>query len=201
MTPLDHQGITRAVVEAESACGVEVVVVGYGSADSYLDIVFRNALVVTLLALTVVLVAPVEIDHDLVFPIIAVACLAGLLLSRLPMVQRLTSSAGRRGRAIENAVSRSFFMRGVTKTRQRVGLLVVWFELEQAVRVVFDIGLEAKIPADIRAKVSASLQAAMLDGQQRAAAIAAIGPAFAPFLPRDIDDVNELDDAQTTGAA
>ena len=35
----------------------------------------------------------------------------------------------------------------------------------------------------------------MLDADSRAAAVTAIGAAFAPFLPREDDDENELDDA------
>lgn len=196
-----HAALSRAVSEAEQACGAEIVVVGYKNADGYLDIVLRNVLAVSLLALAVVLVAPIDIEHDFVFPIVSASALVSLWLSRIDAVLKLTSSSARRLRAIENAVARSFLTRGVHKTRERIGMLVAWFEFEGEVRVLFDSGLEARVPKDVRARVSASLHAAMLDEAQRARAVAAIGTTFGPFVPHDVNAANEIADAVLGGAA
>lgn len=195
-----HAALTRAVADAEQACGAEIVVVGYRNADGYLDVVLRNMLVLSLVALAAVLLVPVDIGHDLVFPIVAGAALLAFGLSRIDAVVKLTSSTARRLRAIDNAVARSFLTRGVHRTRDRIGMLVTWFELEGEVRVLFDSGLEARVPEDVRARVSASLHAAMLDDAQRAAAVTAIGTTFGPFVAHDASADNELADAVIGGA-
>ena len=193
--------ITAAVAAAEAHCGVEVVVVGYDRADGYLDVALRNALAASLAALAAVLLLPVEIEHDLVFPIVAASTLGVFFLSRLPGILRLTSGAARRSRAVDDAVARAFVGRGVYKTRERVGLLLVWFDLEQTVRVMLDTGLESRIPVDVRNRLVADLAAAALDDGRRAAAIAAVGPLVQAFIPRSHDDVDELDNAPGAGDA
>jgi uncharacterized membrane protein len=176
--------ITAAVAEAEAHCGVEVVVVGYDRADGYLDVALRNALAASL-----------------AFPIVAASTLGVFFLSRLPGILRLTSGAARRSRAVDDAVARAFVGRGVYKTRERVGLLLVWFDLEQTVRVMLDTGLESRIPVDVRNRLVADLAAAALDDGRRAAAIAAVGPLVQAFIPRSHDDVDELDNAPGAGDA
>lgn len=200
MTAPAPSPITLAVRDAEAACGAEVVVVGYRAADPYLDIAWRNAAVGSLLALAFVLVVPVDIEHDFVFPIVALLTVLTLLASLAAPIVRLTSSKARRDHAVEVATQSAFFARGVHKTKERIGMLVVWFEREREVRVVFDRGLEQRVPEDVRALVSSRLHQAMLDDGARAAAIAAIGPTFAPFVPRAHDDDNELDDDVEHGA-
>ena len=187
--------LNRAVVDAEAVCGAEVVVVGYRAADAYVDVAWRNAAIGTLIALAAVLVVPFEVEHSWVLPIVAVVTVLTLLASLASPIVRLTSSKARRDHAVDIATKAAFVTRGVYRTRARIGMLVVWFERERAVRVVFDSGLEKAIPSDVRAVVSARLHAAMLDADSRAAAVTAIGAAFAPFLPREDDDENELDDA------
>ena len=86
LSPEARSSITRAVEAAESVCGAEVVVVGYVRADGYLDTAFRNALVGALLALALVLMVPVEVHHDLVFPIVAVTAVGLFWLTRLTAV-------------------------------------------------------------------------------------------------------------------
>lgn len=194
LSPDERNHLAKAVADAEAVCGAEVVVVGYARADGYKDVALQNAVVASLLSLAAVLFLPVDIEHVLVFPIVAACTLLAFFASRLEPVLRLTSTAARRAQAVEACVARSFLARGVHKTRARVGLLVVWFELEDAVRVVFDSGLEARVPEDVRARVVADLDA-VKDPARRAAAIAAIGAAVAAFVPKGDDDENELDDA------
>ncbi|MDP2343472.1 MAG: hypothetical protein Q8O67_21110 [Deltaproteobacteria bacterium] len=203
MTPDARLRLTRAVEEAESHSGAEVVLVGYARADGYLDIAFRNALGATLAMIGVVLVAPVDVPHDAVFPIVALTALGAFFLSRLPAIARLTSTAARRSDAVDTAVAQAFFSRGVHKTRERIGVLVTWFELEQSTRVVFDTGLEAKVPADVRARIVQSLVEACSGGtnEARALAVAEMGARLAPYVPHDPDSVDELDNAPTVGGA
>lgn len=203
MTPEAHQRLTRAVEEAETHSGAEVVLVGFARADDYLDIAFRNALAATLTTVAAVLLSPFEVPHDAVFPIVAAVAVAVFFVSRHPAVSRLTSTSARRAVAVDAAVAQAFLRRGVHKTRERIGVLVAWFELEDTTRVVFDAGLEAKVPADVRAQIVQSLVKGCTGGsdETRALAIAGLGARLAPFVPHDPNSADELDNAPTTGGA
>ncbi len=203
MTPEARERLTRAVEEAEANSGIELVVVGYVRADGYLDVAFRNALGATLAVVALVLLSPAEVPHDAVFPMVALSAVAAFLISRLPAVARLTSTTARRALAIDAAVAQAFLRRGVHKTHDRIGVLVAWFELEGTTRVLFDAGLETRVPADVRARVVESLVAACTGapGEGRARAIADVGVRLAPFVPRDPHKKNQLDNAPTVGGA
>jgi putative membrane protein len=201
MTPDARLRLTRAVEHAESHSGAEVVLVGYARADGYLDIAFRNALAATLAMVGFVLLAPFEVPHDAVFPLTGLTALLAFFLSRIDAVARLTSTEARRTEAIDSAVAQAFFTRGVHKTRERIGMLVAWFELEGTARVVFDTGLEARVPADVRARIVQSIvdACAQSTDEARAVAVAALGDSLAPFVPPDATRQNELDNAPTVG--
>lgn len=202
MTPQARERLTRAVEEAEAHSGAEVVVVGFARADAYLDIAFRNALGAVLVVVAAVLLTPAEVPHDAVFPLVALTALLVFFASRIPAVAKATSTTARRAVAIDSAVAQAFLTRGVHKTRERIGLLVAWFELEGTARVVFDSGLEAKVPADVRAKIVRALVDACSGGsdEARATAIAALGARLGPFVPHEAGSVDELDNTPTAGA-
>jgi putative membrane protein len=200
LSPEAKARLTRAVEEAEGKAGIEVVVVGFQRAVDYLDAAFRNALSAALVTLALVLLLPVEVHHDLVFPLVAAAAVGAFFLTRVPAVLRLTTTRARRELAIETAVARAFLARGVHKTRERVGMLVTWFDVEQSVRVVFDSGLEKEIPKDVRDRLVVALTSACLDDAQRPVAITALGEQVAPYVPHDATRANELDNAPTAGA-
>jgi uncharacterized membrane protein len=178
--------LTRAVEEAERHTGCEVIVVGFACADGYLDVAFRNAFVVALVALGLVLMVPVDIHEVLVFPIVAGASLAAFWISHLPGVARVTSTRKRRGAAIRTAMAEAFLKQGVSRTRDRVGVLIAFFELERDAAVLFDTGLQARIPGDV---------------ETRAACITAIGARLGAWVPRGTDDVDELPNTPKTGGA
>jgi len=143
--------LTRAVEEAERHTGCEVVVVGFACADGYLDVAFRNAFIVSLVALALVLMLPIDFHEVLVFPIVAGASLTAFWASRLPGVARATSTRERRNAAVRIAMAEAFLENGVSRTRDRVGVLIAFFELERDAAVLFDTGLQARIPGDVRA--------------------------------------------------
>jgi uncharacterized membrane protein len=188
----DSTELTRAVEAAEAACGAEVVVVGYRRADGYGDVVFRAALLATIAALAATLFLPVEIEHDFAFPLIVGVTVVVLGLLRWSRMLALLTSKARQQRAVDLVVGHTFLRRGVHKTGKRIGLLVVWFDLERTVRVVFDSGLEHLVPAHVRTQLTSTLHQQLQQPAQRAAAIAAIGAALAPFVPHDSTSGDEL---------
>jgi uncharacterized membrane protein len=193
--------LTRAVEEAERHTGCEVIVVGFACADGYLDVAFRNAFVVALVALGLVLMVPVDIHEVLVFPIVAGASLAAFWISHLPGVARVTSTRKRRGAAIRTAMAEAFLKQGVSRTRDRVGVLIAFFELERDAAVLFDTGLQARIPGDVRASITETVRkgCAATDIETRAACITAIGARLGAWVPREANDVDELPNAPKTG--
>jgi uncharacterized membrane protein len=154
-----------------------------------------------LLSQAQVMLLPFEVHPEWVLPIVVLCTVLANFASKTRAVARLTSSTARRTLAVDNAVARSFFERGVHKTRDRIGMLVVWFDLEGVVRVVCDSGVDARVPEDVRARVFADLARDVVDEARRADAIAAIGRAFGPYVPRGADKVDELDNAPIVGAA
>jgi uncharacterized membrane protein len=197
----DSSELTRAVEAAEAACGAEVVVVGYRRADGYGDVVFRTALLGTIAALAATLFLPVEIEHDFAFPLIVGVTVFVLALLRWSRVLAVLTSKARQKQAVDLIVAHTFLQRGVHKTGKRIGMLVMWFEFEQTVRVVFDTGIEHVVPGHVRTQLTSTLHQQLVKPEQRAAAIAAIGTTLAPFLPHDNSSGNELGDAVSQAGA
>ena len=193
--------LTRAVEEAERHTGCEVVVVGFACADGYLDVAFRNAFIVSLVALALVLMLPIDFHEVLVFPIVAGASLTAFWASRLPGVARATSTRERRNAAVRIAMAEAFLENGVSRTRDRVGVLIAFFELERDAAVLFDTGLQARIPGDVRASITETVRkgCAATDIETRAACITAIGARLGAWVPREAHDIDELPNAPKTG--
>ena len=199
MTNQAQNLLTQAVETAESFTNAELVVVGYARADAYLDIAFRNALFATLLTLATTFLSPMEIPHDVALPMISLISLATFLASRLPAIIRLTSSKSRRSHAIDTTVAHAFLSKGVHRTHDHTGLLIAFFELERSTQVVFDTGLESRIPDEVKTKIVQSLLQASTVRNHHALpdAVAALGKLLAPFIPKTADDLNELPDQAT----
>ncbi len=203
MTSNEESGLrlTRAVEEAERHTGSEIVVVGFARADGYLDVAFRNASVVALAALGLVLMVPIDIHEVLVFPLVAGASLAAFWASRRAGIARATTTRERRNAAIRAAMAAAFLERGVTRTRDRVGVLIGFFELEREAAVLFDVGLQARIPDDVRASIAEHVRTrcATADLETREVTIAEVGKRLGAWVPRRTDDVDELPNAPTRG--
>jgi uncharacterized membrane protein len=80
-------------------------------------------------------------------------------------------------------------------------VLIAFFELERDAAVLFDTGLQARIPGDVRASIAETVctGCAATDIETRAACIAAIGARLGAWVPRGTDDVDELPNAPKTG--
>jgi uncharacterized membrane protein len=95
----------------------------------------------------------------------------------------------------------AFLERGVTRTRDRVGVLIGFFELEREAAVLFDVGLQARIPDDVRASIAEQVRTrcATADLETRAVTIAELGKRLGSWVPRRTDDVDELPNSPTRG--
>jgi putative membrane protein len=128
---------------------------------------------------------------------LAAAALTGLLSSSIPWLSRLLSRRDTRRRSVESAARATFVERGVSRTRERTGILVYVSCLEREVSVVPDKGVTDVIPPDAWAHALSALKQAVASNAgpgALAAAFAPLGALLARELPVRGDDVDELPD-------
>jgi uncharacterized membrane protein len=75
------------------------------------------------------------------------------------------------------------------------------FLIEREAAVLFDVGLQARIPDDVRASIAEHVRTrcATADLETRAVTIAEVGKRLGAWVPRRTDDVDELPNAPTRG--
>lgn len=119
----------------------------------------------------------------------------GLIFSLMPLRLGLVHSAVKRGRA-HRAALEQFVVRGITRTRNRTGVLIFVSLAERYARIIADEGIAAKVHnAEWQGAVDA-LTAHMRDGRVALGFIAAIercGAVLAAHAPPD-GSPNELPD-------
>lgn len=190
--------IVEAVREVESQSSAEIVVSVRGRSDDYRDVDMLAGVAVALVTIFVLIFHPREMDEELM-PLETLAAFAfgSILVSRVGALKRALISTRRMKERVLSAARAHFVEAGVSRTRDRSGILVFVSELERAVSIVPDIGIEtAKLGAEWNAAV-ARLEAAtqQLDVDGVAAALRALGPVLGKAYPRREDDVNELPDS------
>jgi putative membrane protein len=194
-TPEDHAAVSAAICEAEKhTCGQIVCVLAHSSsAYGYISILWASVLA---------LVTPwplIDFTHwsvQRIFLIqLVVFMVAGLIFSYLPLRISLVPSAIRRARA-HRAALEQFVVRGVSRTKNRSGVLIFVSLAEHYARIVADEGIAKKVHlAEWQAAIDA-LTAHMRDGRIAAGFTAAIercGAVLAAHAPPD-GSPNELPD-------
>jgi putative membrane protein len=128
---------------------------------------------------------------------IAAAALTALAASSVPSLLRILSRRTVRQRSVESAARATFVERGVSRTRERTGVLIYVSWLEREVCVVPDKGVADVIPPDAWMNALAALKQGVASGAGAsaiAAALAPLGVLLARELPVREDDVDELPD-------
>ena len=190
--------LTAAVEAVEGRSAAEVVIEVRPAAGVYLHADLLAGVLAGVAALAFLLFshAPFGVVWLLVDPLV-IGAAAGLLCSRSPGLRRALTPARQRRRFVEAAARAAFFERGVHLTRGRTGVLVYVGLCERSAAVIGDRGVEAALPADLWREAQARVRGAVEAGEAAlavAAAVAGLGDALAPYLPRAEDDVNELPD-------
>jgi putative membrane protein len=195
--------IVQAVREIESRSSAEIVVSVRGRSDDYRELDLSAGLLLAMITLAILMYHPAELDEDLM-PVEALAAfVAGsLLVNKIGALKRALMSKKRRTDRTLTAARAHFVEAGVSRTRDRSGILVFVSELERTVCVVPDIGIEpAKLGDGWTARLAAlEGAAASLDVGAFTTALTALGPLLGERYPRSADDVNELPDAPIMGA-
>ena len=186
-----------AVEDIETRSSVEVVIAVRRRSAGHLHANLIVGAIAAFAALAVMLFADTTFGlHAILFDPFVAGILAGALVELLPGVKRLLTPPAVRRRIVAHAAHAAFVERGVHNTVDRSGLLVYISWLEQEVALVADWNLEkAYTPAALR-EAETRLTAAMKHGGAAVAkALADLGVAFAPLMPRREGDLNELPDA------
>lgn len=194
-TKADHEAVSAAIREAESrTCGQIVCVLAHSSsAYAYIPILWASALALItpwpLIYLTQWSVQRIFVLQLVVFIVM------GIAFTFMPLRLALVPRALKRARAHRAAIEQ-FVVRGITRTKNRCGVLVFVSLAEHYARIVADEGIAEKVhQAEWQAAIDA-LTHHMRDGNIAAAFIAAIercGAVLAVHAPPD-GSFNELPD-------
>ena len=199
----EREAIEAAVREAESASGAEIVPVLLHSSGGYPVADARGAATGALFGSLASLAAPFALaasaaDSAWVGTIaVAVGALAGLALARIDGVRRLLAG-GEVEERVDAAAAREFLARGIFRTRNQTGILLVVSLFERQVRVLADEGVYRAIARPAWERLAADVAREMKSsapGDALLSAVRAAGALVAKYGPRHAqDDVNELPD-------
>lgn len=194
-TPQDYGAVSAAIRKAEANTSGQIVcVLAHSSSEyGYIPILWASVLA---------LVAPwpliyfTEWSVQRIFLIqLVVFIVVGVVLASAPLRIALVPRAIRRARA-HRAALEQFVVRGITRTKNRTGILIFVSLAERYARIIADEGIAAKVHnAEWQAAIDA-LTAHMRDGRIVEAFTAAIdrcGAVLAAHAPPD-GSPNELPD-------
>ena len=194
----DRKRIERAVADAESRTSAEIVPMILEESDSYPHLALMGAIFgyVVLLAAALWLLPEIETLHQ--FAILIVGMFLGGLAGRyLAPFRRLLLSRHVAQTEVHQRAIQFFFEHGLTRTRDRTGILIFLSLLERRVQVIADEGIHQKAPE----KMWDGVVDLVLDGVRRndlagglIKAIERCGELAAQHFPRKPYDVNELPD-------
>lgn len=187
ITKEDHDAVAAAIQEAEQrSCGQIVCVLAHSSSSyAHVPILWASTLA---LLLPWPLIYWTEWSVQRIFVLqLALFLVAGLVLSWTPLRLALVPRPIRQARAHRAAVEQ-FFLRNVSHTQNRSGVLIFVSLAERYARIIADEGIAAKVhKAEWQAAIDA-LVAHMRDGRIASGFIAAIercGAVLAAQAPPD----------------
>lgn len=189
----------RAVVEGiEAQTSAEIVVCLRGASDTYRDADYLCGFLVSL----GVLVTMLFVDRPFALASFPLGLVAGFLSGAMAsanvgQIRRLLVFPRRKAAAVSLAARGAFHDQGVTRTRDRTGILLYVSMFERRVEVLLDVGIDSRrLGPEWKAAVAA-LEGSLAphpDVDRFLASARALGPILGRALPRAADDVNELPD-------
>ena len=195
LTRQDHEAISAAIRDAEKrTCGQIVCVLAHASSDyGYVPILGASVLAL-ILPWPLIYFTPWSVQK-IFFLQLLLFLVAGLVFSYMPIRFALVPAAVRRARAHQAALEQ-FFVRRISHTRNRCGILIFVSAAEHYARIIADEGIAAKVQqAEWQAAID-TLIGHIRDGRAVEGFVAAIercGAVLARHAPPD-GAPNELPD-------
>jgi putative membrane protein len=194
-TKEDHEAVATAIREAEKRTSGQLVCVLAHASSAYAHIpILWASLLALLTPWPLIYFTQWSVQRIFLLQLI-VFLIAGLVFSWMPLRLRLVPRAVQRARA-HRAALEQFVLRGISRTRNRTGVLIFVSLAEHYVRIVADEAIAQKVHVSQWQAAVDALTAHMRDGQTAAGLIAAIercGAVLAEHAPPD-GSGNELPD-------
>jgi len=174
-TKEDHDAVSAAIREAETrTCGQLVCVLAHSSSEyAHIPILWASALA---LSVPWPLIYFTQLSVQRIFLLqLVVFIVAGLVFSWMPLRLALVPRAVQRARA-HRAALEQFVVRGISRTKNRTGVLIFVSLAERYARIIADDGIAEKV-----------------HGSEWQAAIERCGAVLATHAPPD-GSPNELPD-------
>jgi putative membrane protein len=148
VTEQEKQTISDAIRTAESRTSGEIVTVIARAADDYLYIPTLWAGLIALLAPSVLLLMPIELEFLVIYTIqICIFVAATILFRWTPLKLALIPKAVKHMRASRLA-HEQFIQQGLHRTADRNGLLLFVAVAERYVEIIADQGINERVPKD-----------------------------------------------------
>jgi putative membrane protein len=192
-----RQRAAQAIKRIEAETSAEIVITVKRVSGSYRDADVVVGAVVAWLVLLLLLFLPQDFDVRFMPLDVIFGFVVGYVVTmRSDTLRRLATRAKSRQARVEAAARAAFVDQGISRTRDRTGVLVYVSMLERRVIVVGDRAFSdnglASVLDELRITLDKTLArsdfAAFIEGLE------ALGPRLAPALPRAEDDENELPD-------
>jgi putative membrane protein len=194
ISPDDQARLAHAISDVEDDSSGEVVLVIAEQAAHYRAIPILWALLAALIT-PWPLIWLTSISTSRIFLMqLAVALTLSLVLSWPRLRYALVPRSIKRAQGHE-AASQEFLRRGLTRTREKTGVLIYLALAEHHAEILADTGIADRVDAGIWADIVADLTAAIREGRMTEGLIEAIrrtGAILAEHAPPRLDDVDEL---------
>ncbi len=188
----------QIIEDIENNSLVEIVSIIRQKSDNYKDIGLLIASIIAGVALTVMMFIPFDINPYLIFIItIVLFLLSFYAIMLIPALLKLFLSPKRIKRNVEIMARAIFQKGGIRFTEERIGVLLYISYLEKKVYVIFDRGVELRVPQEDREKMILQFEDIFRDGNVAdnfLKVLSSTKDIFNEYIPPVENDINELPD-------
>jgi len=195
----EKQLISETIGKIEKETAGEIAVMVVDGSDSYPESLLAGGL--CLGSLSALIVSDRFFGGSLwaFLPLMGILGLFfGWIIGNIAGLQGLFIFPRRREEMVQRCALRSFYEKGLYRTREQTGVLFFISLFERRVWILADKGIYAKIPQQTLQTYAADIAAGIKNGQAGEALcrqIEAVGAILSDNFPVRLDDVNELPDS------
>jgi putative membrane protein len=198
-TAAELERIRQAVNAAESHTSGEIATMIVAESDRYPEAEQAGSLFLAAFAGLVIAVATQHLSVWSYIPLVVLLYFPALVLFRkFPRLKLPFVARGRIAEAVRLRAVRAFYEKGLYRTRHETGILIFMSLAERKVWILGDRGINERIDPSSWEGMAVSLARGIAEGSGCDALCEVIGRCGAELsrhFPRQLDDVNELDDS------